>query len=98
MLGDFYPLFPHLACESVWYGFQFHRPDLDAGFALVFRRKDSPYVQAELPLKGVHADGKYLVTYEDRPDCEEVPGKGLFAYPVRIPAAPDSALVHYRRR
>jgi len=98
MLGDFYPLFPHLAGENVWYGFQFHRPDLDAGFALVFRRKDSPYVQAELPLKGVHADGTYLVTYEDRPDRKEVPGKRLFAYPVRIPAAPDSALMYYRGR
>ncbi|HOZ49996.1 MAG TPA: alpha-galactosidase [Candidatus Hydrogenedentes bacterium] len=98
MLGDFYPLFPHLAGESVWYGFQFHRPDLDAGFALVFRREESPYAVAELPLKGLDADGTYVVTYEDVPDREEVAGARLSAYPVGVSAKPGTALLYYQRK
>jgi len=39
MIGDFYPLFPHLESEDVWFGCQFHRPDLEAGMALLFRRE-----------------------------------------------------------
>ncbi|HOD49367.1 MAG TPA: alpha-galactosidase [Candidatus Hydrogenedentes bacterium] len=96
MLGDFYPLFAHLADESVWYGFQFHRPDLDAGFALLFRRENSPYLQAELSLKGLNAEKLYVVTYEDRPESEEVSGKALSAYPVSVPEAPGSAILYYR--
>ena len=98
MLGDFYPLFPHLADESVWYGFQFHRPDLDAGFALLFRRENSPYLQAKLPLRAVDGETTYVVTYEDGPESAEVPGAELGAYSVSIPAAPGSAILYYRRK
>ncbi len=98
MLGDFYPLFPHSDSENVWYGFQFHRPDLDAGFALVFRREESPYVMAALPLQSVKAGETYVVLYEDQPGSEEVSGEALAAWPVKIPTAPDTAIVHYRRK
>ena len=40
LIGDFYPLFPHLESEEVWFGYQFHRPDLEAGLALLFRREE----------------------------------------------------------
>lgn len=96
MLGDFYPLFPHLADESVWYGYQFHRPDLNAGFCVVFRRKNSPYMLAKLALKEITGDATYLVTYEEIPDRDEVPGIALSAYPVKIATAPDSMLLYYK--
>ena len=95
MLGDFYPLFPHDAAETVWYGYQYHRPDLDAGFALVFRRKDAPDAQAELSLNGLKPDGRYSVTHEDNPRKQEVSGHELQAFPVEIATAPGSAIVYY---
>jgi len=96
MLGDFYPLFPHSADESVWYGFQFHRPDFDAGFALIFRRKDSPYVQAILNLNGIEDEKQYVVTYEDLKKEQAVSGRDLRSFPVEIPSAGESIIVYYR--
>src|SRR5437763_1110194 len=37
-LGDYYPLSPIDFNENAWCGWQFDRPDLQAGFALLFRR------------------------------------------------------------
>lgn len=65
MMGDFYPLFPHDPGEAVWYGYQFHRPDLDAGMAIVFRRKDSPDESKEIILHGIDEKTKYEVVDQD---------------------------------
>ena len=63
--GDFYPLTP--CTFDAWIGYQFHRPDLDAGMALVFRRPDPASL---LPgtarmiacLRGLDPSGRYEVT------------------------------------
>jgi hypothetical protein len=96
ILGDFYPLFPHSADESVWYGYQFYRPDLDAGFALLFRRKDSPYVKARLDIKGIVEDRRYTVTFEDCDGEQTVHGHDLRSFPVEIPSPGESTIVYYR--
>jgi alpha-galactosidase len=96
ILGDFYPLFPHSADESVWYGYQFHRPDLNAGFALVFRRKDSPYVRARLNIDGIEDEKEYIVTYEDINEEKTVSGRELRSFPVEIPSPGESTIVYYR--
>lgn len=95
MLGDFYPLFPHLAEESVWYGYQFHRPDLNAGYALVFRRKDAPYPDGELNLQGVDDSRRYRVTCEGQNQPVECSGSDLHAFKVSIPTRGSSILVRY---
>ena len=95
MLGDFYPLFPHIADESVWYGYQFHLPSKDAGFALLFRRKDAPYPDAELNLHGLDDTKRYRVTCEGRADAVECTGAELHHFRVTIPNRESSVIVRY---
>ena len=71
--GDFYPLTP--CTFDAWIGYQFHRPDLDAGVALVFRRKNPAAFVPETPdftafLRGVVPTVDYEVTVmrSDGPD------------------------------
>lgn len=95
MLGDFYPLFPHDERESVWYGYQFHQPDRNAGCALLFRRKDSPDARADIALQALNPDGQYIVTFEDRADLQDLSGDRIRAFPVEIPDAPGTAILYY---
>ena len=69
LCGDFYPLTP-CSLDAPWLGYQFHRDDLDQGFALAFHRLVSK--SAWLPgtdtlhcaLRGVVPDGRYRVHFE----------------------------------
>lgn len=97
MLGDFYPLFPHDTSDKVWFGYQFHRPDLDAGMAILFRRKDSPDRAASIRMNGADPTAAYEITCEDDKAKRSVPGSTLASLPVEIDAAPGSAIVYYRR-
>jgi hypothetical protein len=38
-VGDFYALLPHTLSEGQWLASQYHRPDLDEGMVLAFRRR-----------------------------------------------------------
>lgn len=95
MLGDFYPLFPHITDESVWYGYQFHRPDLNSGFALLFRRKDAPYPEAELNLQGVDDTKRYRVTCEGTTEDVECTGVELHHFRVTIQDRESSMIIRY---
>lgn len=96
LLGDFYPLFPHTAAEEVWYGYQFHRDDLGAGIAVVFRREKSAEPAKALPLKGLDANAEYEVTFEDGGNAAVLTGQALQHLKVEIPSAPGSAILYYR--
>ena len=95
MLGDFYPLFPHSDSEEAWFGYQFHRPDLKAGVAVVFRREKSKDTKMAVPLRAVDPKRTYDVSFEDTPEKSTVPGTALSTLPVEIPSAPGSAIVFY---
>jgi alpha-galactosidase len=94
MLGDFYPLFPHDASEQAWYGYQFHRPDLDAGVVFLFRSERSAQASAEVGLRGLGAAAHYEV-------AAEAVGSAQMASPprlrVELPSAPAAAMVYYCR-
>jgi len=94
MLGDFYPLLPHRAREEAWYGYQFHRADLDAGVVFLFRRERSAQASAEVRLYGLHPAARYEVTAEAI-GAAEMPSPPRLR--VGIPTAPDAAVVYYRR-
>ena len=70
-LGDYYPLLEINASEHGWCAWQFDRPELGRGFAMVFRRAQSQYVTAEIALHGLDAKANYEVifaeTYEPKP-------------------------------
>ena len=96
MLGDFYPLFPHDISEYTWYGYQFHRPDHDDGYAMLFRREISGEDTQVIHLHGLKPDMRYEVHFEDTPGTQFLSGKALAAYTVTIPARPGPATQYYR--
>jgi hypothetical protein len=98
MLGDFYPLFPHEAREDVWFGYQFHRPGPGDGYALLFRREQSPERRQEVRLRGVRPEGTYEVSYEDKREQVTVSGADLRSFTVEIPEQPGTAILYYQPR
>ena len=42
-----------------------HRPDLDEGLVIAFRRDQSPYSRAHFPLVGLEAGGNYSIANLD---------------------------------
>ena len=98
MTGDFYPLFLHRESEEAWFGYQFHRPDLKAGVAVLFRREKSRDSTMAVALRALEAKRSYEVSFEDTPEKQKLPGARLSALPVAIPSAPGTAIVYYRAR
>jgi hypothetical protein len=97
MLGDFYPLFPHVEKEDVWFGYQFHRPDLASGMVLVFRREKCTDESAALVLQGIDPAARYEVTFEDSGTKKTMTGAELARLKLTVPKAPGSALVFYKK-
>jgi alpha-galactosidase len=97
MIGDFYPLFPHLESEEVWFGYQFHRPDLDAGVTLIFRREKCVERAATAELSGIDPKARYEVSFADTGTTRTLKGAELARLSITIPQAPGSALVFYKK-
>ncbi len=53
--GDFYPLFDQFDNMKYWSAFQFHRPDLEAGLLLFFRKSESNIEKMRVPLHGLNS-------------------------------------------
>ena len=98
--GDMYLLVPLTAATHDWCAVQFHRPDLDQGAALVFRRHKSPLNQMALAMRAIDPQAKYRVsvspTYEEAPS-RRMAGRELVGLMVNIPEAPGSLLVRYTK-
>ena len=61
-MGDFYPLTDETgAGNDLWCAWQCHRPDLQAGFALFFRRADAKEDSRAFKLGGIDSDAAYHV-------------------------------------
>lgn len=67
--GDYYPM-TGCALENTWIAYQFHRRDINSGFALVFRRSDTNRVSYpvrdsfQVRLRGLNPDANYRVQYQ----------------------------------
>lgn len=97
--GDLYPVAGFSPDEGHWCAFQFHRPDLDAGLVLVFRRAKSAYTGMAAGLRGVRPDGSYEVTFIDGDHArttKTMTGAELGAAELRLPEARGSLIVRYR--
>jgi alpha-galactosidase len=97
MLGDFYPLFPHLEAEDVWYGYQFHNEKLDAGCALIFRREQCADPRTSVSLRGVNPGTVYLVENQDTGVKTKMKGTELQKLTVEVAQKPGSALIFYSK-
>jgi alpha-galactosidase len=99
-LGDYYPLLEINTSEHQWCGWQYDRPDLGRGFAMVFRRAQSEYVAAEIALRGLDPKARYEVTmaetYQAKP-TRTMSSAELARLRVLLDAAPASVLITYRK-
>jgi alpha-galactosidase len=98
--ADFYPLLEINNSQRGWCAWQFDRPELGRGFAMVFRRAQSPYVTANIALRGLDDKANYEValaeTYQPKP-ARTMRGSELARLRVTLEAAPASVLVTYRK-
>lgn len=77
---------------------QFHRPDLQEGMLLVFRRAESPFRTLEVALRGLESDTNYEVTFDSTGEKRRVTGADLMrALPLTIVEKHGSDLVYYRK-
>jgi len=98
--GDFHLLVPLTVSEHDWCAWQFHRADLRAGFAMLFRRHRSPYPTATLSLRQIEPDAAYEVSlsqsYDPAPTVR-MKGRELQEMSVTIEEWPGSLLVRYKQ-
>ena len=97
-LGDFYPLTPTTLAGDVWMAWQLHRPDLDAGIVLAFRRKDCPQATLAVKLRGLTAEQRYVVTWSDElrhETTQTMLGRELADTPLSLSRPRSSLLVRY---
>jgi len=97
--GDYYPLTPYGMGNDVWLAWQFHCPETGEGMVQAFRRPDSIYVSAALPLKGLDADAQYALTDLATSERIEKTGKQLIeeGLPLSIPQRPGAVVIAYKQ-
>jgi len=97
--GDFYPLTKYSLDKGAWIAWQFDRPESGEGMVQVFRRAESVYTGASLPLKGLDPSAQYTFTNVMTRDTqtgngEELMSKGL---PVRLNERPEALVLAYKK-
>ena len=97
--GDFYPLMPYSLANDQWIAWQFDCPDSGEGMAQVFRRADSLYETARLPLKALDPASNYIVTNIDNGEEHTVSGKDLQqqGLEAKITEKPGTAFFVYKK-
>ena len=86
---------PHRAASNVWYGYQFHRADQNAGVVFLFRRETSPETEKTVALRGLAPGVTYDVQIEGESQLVKRSSDQLAALPVTIPAAPGATILFY---
>ena len=101
--GDFYPLTP-VPLDGTWLGYQFHRTDLESGFALVFKRLDFPREinsvsdTFKLQLRGLDPQFQYRGRFESSHTDKTLTGEALAeGIELTLGRAPAAELIIYNR-
>ena len=96
--GDYYPLTEYATGDDAWAAFQWDRPEERDGIVAAFRRPMAPQASIVVRLGGLEAEGDYEVSYEDYGVAVVKSGRELAeGLTLKIPEAPASLLVKYRR-
>lgn len=83
-----------------WVATQYHRPDLDEGMILAFRRPDSPYSAVQVSLRGIDPEATYEATWDSKGETNKrmVPGSKLIhGFEIVLPERRTSDLIVYRK-
>ena len=97
LVGAWYPLLPYSRRAEDWMASQYHRPDLDEGLILAFRRPASPYRTVEVSLHGLDPEAQYLLRWEEPGEERTLRGEDLAdGFPLTLPEPGRSLLIHYR--
>ncbi len=98
--GDFYALTGAGTGPDAFVAWQLHRPDLDAGIVLAFRRSECPFPVLQANLHALKADAQYKVEFIDESRTRQertIPGRELLAdFELRLPKKGESLLLRYR--
>ncbi len=98
--GDFYPLTSCSTLPDQWMAYQFHRPDLNAGIAMIFRRKDSRYTGLSIGLRALNPSLLYSVETSDdarQKTTQKIFGRELMDnWELHLPQKKSSLLIRYQ--
>jgi len=98
LVGAWYPLLPYSRSLEDWMASQYHRPDLNEGLILVFRRAESPYGTVELALHDLDPSATYEVSYDSTATKERRKGAALMdQLQLALPKKHQSELIVYRK-
>jgi len=98
LIGAWYPLLPQTRDLTQWMASQYHRPDLDEGMILVFRRALSPYPSVDVALHGLNPDATYELAFDSTGDKKRVKGSELMkSLILTLPNKQSSDLILYKR-
>lgn len=98
LIGAWYPLLPYSRDASKWTAVQYHRPDLDEGLVLAFRRSESPYNSAQVSLHGLEPGATYELTFDSTGKKVRASGNELGTeWILMLPKPHSSDLIHYHR-
>lgn len=97
LTGAWYPLLPYSRNEHEWIGSQYHRPDLDEGVVLLFRRRDSIYSSIDASLHGLNPEGRYTLKWDLSGKQQTFSGAELMrGINIRLAEQPSSELIYYK--
>lgn len=96
--GDFYPL-TECSLESEWIAYQFHRNDIDAGFALAFRRPGGEKTAFQAKLHGLDPAKSYEVHVENANQDLVRTGQDLLSgLDLTVGDSPGAEMIVYHRK
>ncbi len=96
---DYYPLTPYSTENTEWMAWQFARADGTAGMVQIFRRPQSPFENARLPLRGLERLARYVVTDAETGVKKNYTGSELIDRGLRasIASKPGAVLMFYQK-
>ena len=98
LFGDYYPLTPYATGDDAWAAFQWDRPEERDGIVLAFRRPMAPQPSIVVKLGGLDPAADYELNYDDYGVVVTKTGRELAGgLTLKIPEAPASMLIKYRR-
>lgn len=98
-MGDYYPLTPYSTDSGVWMAWQFDRPEAGEGMVQVFRRENSIYDAASLPLHGLDPKGQYTFLNIDETTFVTLSGSEAMEQGLRVtPPKRRCALVYLYKK